>query len=493
VQAIRAATAGTRSSAPPDAGAERLVTAAQRRLAVTTLVLLVALLVVVGAATAAVAQRLLDASVDRTLEAAATAELARIAERDGGEPAASGASGSSSGESSEGENGAAAGDEGEGAGSAGGASAPAATASPITEATDLDDHPPAAADTYFLYLNQDAAVVSNPERVVLIGLPDRAAFAAAMATGRDLRTVRIGETSVRLLTLRVAEANTSDVHALQAGFVLSLHDEQSATLLTTILVVGFGGLLGAAVVTVVVTRRALVPVRAAFERERRFVAAASHELRTPVAIIRSTAEVLGREGDVRPRGRGLVNDIVTEADRLGRLVEDLSDLAVAQARRPAVLGSVELTEVVAGVARRAGPLAASTGRKLVVEPSGSVTVRADRDRVVQVVLILVDNAIRHSPAGGTVTLRVARDPGRGRLSVADEGPGVPAAERDRIFEPFAQLAPPEATSDDEAPVSGASGLGLAIARAIVTAMNGEIGVDDAPRGGARFTVTLPLA
>ena len=83
---------------------------------------------------------------------------------------------------------------------------PASTASGPVDAADTDDHPPAAADTFFLYLNQGGAVVSNPERVVLLGLPDHDALAAAMQNGRDLRTVRIGETSVRLLTLRVPEA-----------------------------------------------------------------------------------------------------------------------------------------------------------------------------------------------------------------------------------------------------------------------------------------------
>ena len=114
---------------------------------------------------------------------------------------------------------------------------------------------------------------------------------------------------------------------VQGGFVLTLHDQQSRSLVLAVLVVGALGLVAAAVIAYVVTGRALVPIREGFEAQRRFVADASHELRTPAALIRANAEVLEREGLVVDDGRDLLDDIIAEADRLGGLVGDLLQLA----------------------------------------------------------------------------------------------------------------------------------------------------------------------
>jgi signal transduction histidine kinase len=457
------------------AAADRLVTAAQRRLAITTLVVLAGLLVSVGATTAILAARQLDASVDRTLEAAAQAEIDRLRESSATGPAAS--EGAGPGESEGGQ-----GDEGEA--SPVPTIAPTRAPAPRPSSADADDHIPAAADTFFLYLDSAADIVANPERVALTGLPDRAAASSAATTGRDLRTIQAGAVRVRLLTLLVpaGDGASPPFHALQAGFVLTLHDEQVDTLLRAIVIVGLGGLIGAAVVSVLLTRRALGPVRAAFERERRFVAAASHELRTPIAVIRSSAEVLGREGSVTNEGERLVSDIVAEADRLGGLVAELSDLAVAQAKPAASTQPVDLAEVAADVAHRARPMAEAAGLWLEAPEAASVMVHGDRDRIVQVALILIDNAIRHTPPTGVVRVTVSAGRGVGELAVADEGPGIAPEDRDRIFEPFARLSPS---------ASGGSGLGLSIARAIVAGMAGRIRVGDAPGHGSLFTISLP--
>jgi signal transduction histidine kinase len=121
-------------------------------------------------------------------------------------------------------------------------------------------------------------------------------------------------------------------------------------------------------------------------------------------------------------------------------------------------------------------------------PDVRVPARGDRARLVQVALILVDNAIRYTPAGGSIRLTTARRGGRAEFAVSDQGPGIPEAERARIFEPFARL--PGITAAGTTDPEG-SGLGLAIARSLVTAMDGEIHVEDEPGGGARFVVTLP--
>jgi signal transduction histidine kinase len=418
---------------------DRLVARTQRRLAAYTMVLVAALLLGVGAVIAIVATRLMDANVDRALEAAATSALGP-------------------------------GDDG-------------------VEA----EHLPAGADTFVLLVDESGKVWANPSAVALGDLPDADALAAAARTGTDLRSGTYGGVDIRLLT-KPGPASGDDGQGVgqtfvQAGFVLTLHEQQEAQLYWTIVVACVVGLAGAALVTWLVTRRALVPVRAAFATERRFVAAASHELRTPVAIVRASAEILEREGLVTAEGQPLVADIVAETDRLGRLVGDMLALASAEAgavsvdRRP-----LELVGWFSAIARRAESMAGAHGLSLQqqLSESGPLVVDADEDRLTQLVLILVDNAIEHAPAGSTVTLGLTARGSSASIAVSDEGGGVPTADRERIFEPFARL-PGERRS------ASGSGLGLAIARQLAGRHSGDLTVEDAPGGGARFVLRLPLA
>ena len=406
-----------------------------------TLLMIGALVLAIGAATAFIATTALDQDVDRALDQAAGAESQLLA----------------------GELPATVGDEG-------------------------DEHSPGASDTFFLVLDPNGAVVANPSAVLRQGLPDLAAVAAARANGRDLRTVQDGAVPIRLLTLPIGDS-AHPVGWLEAGFVLTLHERQSRTLILAVTVVGLVGLAGAALVTLFVSGRALVPIRAAFATERRFVADASHEIRTPAAIIRASAEVLQREGLVVEQGRSLVADIVAESDRLGGLVDDLLALAASERgtlaieRRP-----VDLVEVARDTVRRAGPLAAERGIDLVGPPEDAtvLSVVGDPNRLIQLLLVLLDNAFRHSPPGGRVTVTALQATGRSAaILVDDQGPGVPADAREAIFEPFARLPGSRTRAD------AGSGLGLAIARRLAELHGGTLVATDAPGGGARFVLSLP--
>lgn len=421
---------------------DRLLVATRRRLFVVTLGLVALLVVGIGGATAVVGLRVLDADVDRALRGSVSAALARLA-----------------GELPE-----------------------------AHETTESTEGPPAASDTFLLYLDASGRIVADPSGVALTGLPNEAAVKAAPSS-EDLRTVVAGDVSIRLLTVPiVAPDEGGPVGYIQGGFVLTLHDRQSVSLIAAIAVVGLIGLVGAALVTLLVTGRALVPIRRSLEAQRRFVADASHELRTPVALIRANAEVIEREDLLTDAGRPLVEDIVAEADRLGRLVGDLlmlastdaTGLALTLIRRP-----VDLAELAAETVRGAAALAAERGVRVVIDAPSAVVASADRDRLVQLILILLDNAFDHSPPDGTVTVRVRRLERSVELSVSDEGQGIPADDRERIFEPFTHL--PGVRRDR----AGGTGLGLAIGRRIAVAHDGTIAADDAPGGGARFTVTLP--
>ena len=213
-------------------------------------------------------------------------------------------------------------------------------------------------------------------------------------------------------------------------------------------------------------------LKTAQDSQRRFVADASHELRTPLTSIRGNAGLLLRDpAPAAEDAREAVVDIAAESERMSRLVEGLLTLARADAGHELRRSPLDLARVVEPVARRAG-LASS------VEPA---PVSGDHDALTQLVWILADNARRHG--GGQATMWVQRRPqGGARLVVADDGPGIPPGEEERIFERFYQGDP--VRSD------GGTGLGLAIARWIVQQHGGRIWAGNAPSGGAVFMVEI---
>jgi signal transduction histidine kinase len=228
---------------------------------------------------------------------------------------------------------------------------------------------------------------------------------------------------------------------------------------------------------------------AALESQRRFVADASHELRTPLTSLEGLSELLlmgADRGDSRVVQR-TVRAMHGELGRLGRLVADLLTLSRPEAAPAGGAPPLDAGTVLAGVAEQLEPLAAERGVSLVVQAAPDLWVAANADRLKQVILNLVDNALRYTPAGGTVTLRGGQDAVNGGvcLEVADTGPGIAPADLPHVFDRFyrGDLSRARAT--------GNSGLGLAIVRNIVEAHGGRIGVESTPGQGARFMVTLP--
>jgi signal transduction histidine kinase len=417
---------------------DRLLRRTRLRLLATTLALLTLLVVGVGAATAIMGTAALDADVDRALQAAVDAQVASL-----------------NGELPTGE-----------------------------EGHEPSDSAPAVANTVILVLDAHGRALLNRTGTTLAGLPSTAGLPGTVG-GSDLRTLATSGGPMRVLTVAIG-AHGQVAGFVQGGFDMDLHDQQSRSLVVAILVVGLLALLAAAIIAVAVTGRALVPIREGFEAQRRFVADASHELRTPAALIRANAEVLEREGLVAEDGRDLLGDIIGESDRLGGLVGDLLQLAAwDETRLVLTTARLDVAEVARDTVRGATALAAERSVRLAVDAPGPAPAVADRARLVQLLLVLVDNAIDHSPADGEVSVRVRRDGPSIAIEVDDQGPGIPEADRRRIFEPFTRL---KGTTRHG---SGGTGLGLAIARRIAEAHRGTIEAGSPPAGGARFTVLLP--
>lgn len=219
-----------------------------------------------------------------------------------------------------------------------------------------------------------------------------------------------------------------------------------------------------------------------------FVSTVSHELRTPLTSVVGSLGLLraGAVGELPDAARRLVDIADNNARRLIRLINDILDIEkIGSGRMHFEMRPVDVQEVAAAAIDNARSLARGQEVELALDADAAVMALGDGDRLRQVIDNLLANAIRFSPPGSTVRLTLEREEREARVTVDDEGPGVPIEFRGRIFGRFAQAGDKSG--------QGGSGLGLAISREIVTAHHGRIWFGDAPGGGARFVFTVPLA
>lgn len=227
-----------------------------------------------------------------------------------------------------------------------------------------------------------------------------------------------------------------------------------------------------------------------FARQRRFVADAAHELRTPVAAIRSMTDiVLERETPVeREEYVSVLRDINTEAERLGHLISDLLVLARSDENEVAFEHEpVRLDQLARDVISTMEILATEKGIRLEVQADEPVRVTGDEVRLIQVMMNLMDNAINYTNDGGTIRITVQAEQENARLMVSDTGSGIAPEHLPHIFERFYRVDPARSRT------AGGTGLGLAIVDWIVRAHQGSIAVESQVGKGTTFTVTLPLA
>jgi hypothetical protein len=233
----------------------------------------------------------------------------------------------------------------------------------------------------------------------------------------------------------------------------------------------------------------LARLQEALERERGFVADAGHELRTPLAVLRTELELAARPGRSRDDLAEAITVAGQETDRLIRLAEDLLLLARADNHQPFLHPQrLALGDLVAAAARGAGALGADRAITVTVHCPADLDVEADPDRLRQAVDNLLDNAIRHAPRGSSVEITATRPgPDAVTITVSDEGRGFPPEFLPHAFERF-HRAEAARTRD-----GGGAGLGLSIVRAIVHAHGGRAAVTNRPDGGAAVVIELPVA
>jgi signal transduction histidine kinase len=263
-------------------------------------------------------------------------------------------------------------------------------------------------------------------------------------------------------------------------------DDRYASLVALLAALGALGLVLVAGGGWVLARQSVAPVQRSMEQMRRFVADAAHELRTPVAVLRARADVALQRERSPAEYVAALEALGHESERLGGIVDDLFTLARADAgERPLRLARVQLDELVLETVSATGALAERRGVILSVGAADEVMLDADAALVRQLLVILLDNAIKFSERGGVVTVGLRASPTAATLTVHDTGVGISPAELPRVFDRFYRGESARGST------SGA-GLGLSIARWIATAHRARMDVDSAPGAGTTITVAFTL-
>lgn len=309
----------------------------------------------------------------------------------------------------------------------------------------------------------DEAVLARISELFLIAIP--LLVAAAGAGGWFL--ARRGLAPVAALTSRAAAIGATNLHE---RLPVASPDELGAL---------------ASVLNDLLNR-----LEGSFAQQRRFMADASHELRTPATIVRTEADVTLSRDRSTEEYRESMSVVQDAARRLTRIVEEIFLLARSDAGQLVMnVAPLHLEELVHDIVRAVRPVAESRNVQVDLTEVTEAPVRADADLLGRVLLNLLDNAIKHSPGGAAVEVTMKRASGIHRLSVIDHGPGIPSELHDRVFERFFRAD--SARSRSESSSTSGAGLGLAIARRIAELHGGQLDLVESRAGRTEFRLTIP--
>lgn len=310
-------------------------------------------------------------------------------------------------------------------------------------------------------------------------------------------TYQFGEHSYRVLTLSTPPGNTLielkgklfKVSISKVQLVRNIDSEQA--ILDRLLMVLTAGTLFGGIVTVLaglfLAGRALVPIRVSWDKQQQFVADASHELRTPLAVIQSQAELLFRhpERTIEQESEKISN-VYKETRRMNKLVSDLLTLARSDSNQMEIERKpLQLDALLADVSWQFAQMAELRDIELTTKLQPGIGIEADEARLRQLLVILLDNALKYTGAEGKVHVSCSRTSHGAEFVVEDTGEGIAREDLPFVFDRFFRGDKVRTSSD------GGTGLGLSIAQWIVEAHHGKIRVDSTPGRGTSFTVFLP--
>ena len=336
---------------------------------------------------------------------------------------------------------------------------------------------------FYVIMSGNGRVIANPQQIPVTPPPPLPNDASS-----PYRTTILNGEQVRLY-IRPAPVAQGRPTFLIVGQSLTAEQATQQRLLLGLLAGGVTGLILSLLGARFLADRALVPIETAFRRQQEFVADASHELRTPLTVLRASADLLAKHRDEPlEQNADLLDDLRDEIVQLERLANDLLTLARADLGEHALaLAPLDLGPFIAEIARQMTPLAREHALTLRAESKGAeIVIEADPDRLRQVLLILIDNAITHTPAGGTVTVAAARHGHEATVTVRDTGEGIPPEHLPRLFDRFYRVD--RARNRQE----GGVGLGLPIAKALAELHGGQLAIASTVGVGTTATVRLWL-
>lgn len=307
----------------------------------------------------------------------------------------------------------------------------------------------------------------------------------AAANGQsDLDRSEPGDREVRLHAQRFTGGSGTVYIAAVAADRVEL-ESRYASLIEVFGAAAFVAMLLVAIGGYVLVRQSTAPVERSMDQMRRFMADAAHELRTPVTLLRTRAEVaLGEEREAR-RDTETLHAVVREVERMGAIVSDLLTLARADAgERPVPRETVYLDDLASNAVESIRSLASQHQVAMEIGTFEEAPITGDPVLVRRLLLILLDNAIKFTPAGGRVRLDVSASNGRREVTITDTGVGIPPQDLPRVFERFFR-------SDTARQETDGAGLGLAIARWIADAHHAHIEIHSTPGEGTRVAVAFP--
>lgn len=337
---------------------------------------------------------------------------------------------------------------------------------------------------FVVSLDENGTPILIPNTISPPIVNDPTIAANALQAGYDLRTVEVpGLGRIRLLTYRTG---TKVPALLQTGRLLADQVRALNQYLVFLAILGSSATIFLVFVSWWLAGRSLGPAQKAWDQQQTFVSNASHELRTPLTLIRATADY-GLRSQPKGEQSQLLTDILNECDYMDHLVDDLLLLSRLDAHRLKMeLEPVAISDLFSETVRQVSKLA-QAGNVSIETDSVNGLVRADRVRLRQVVLILLDNALRFTPAGGSIRLS-AHSAGKWmQIEVADSGRGIDPKHLPHLFDRFYQVAAPENDA------SRSNGLGLSIAKRLVEAQDGSIRIDSTLGKGTHVQVSLPSA
>jgi signal transduction histidine kinase len=353
-------------------------------------------------------------------------------------------------------------------------------------------HDPGWADVSLFASTTSGSVIQSANPVSSSVLPNRNAMNMAMSGHAELTTVGRGRGAFVVFSqpiysrAEVGAARPAIVGVVQVARSLQTVSDAINGLTTLLLAASVLALMLAFFGGLWLAGRTLRPIRDSLLRQKQFVSDASHELRTPVTVIRTAAEaILRQRHPTDARVRQLAEDIISESIQLGSLVEDLGVLAEADSRARMRREPVDVRELMAAVAESGRIRAEARSVKLEAVHAADGVIEGDPVRLRQLFAILLDNAAKFARPETAVELRTEVVADRLKVAVVDHGPGISPAELPRIFERFYRG---EAERQREG-----SGLGLAIAQWIVEGHGGVISVRSVEGQGSEFLVELPLS